>query len=133
MIATSTSISEKISSAGQLEKAGDLKGAEDIYLNLLKKNKINIVAYSRLMVIYRKQKFYRKELIIINKAIKSYLEQQKSEQKDWIAENKKAACISMGLAKALGLLTAKGHPSHDDPIIAAWKKRRENLQKKMKD
>lgn len=132
MIASPISISEQITSARQFEKAGEFAAAEDIYLELIKRNNTNIVAFSRLMVIYRKQKAYRKEIAIINKAIKSYLEQQNSEQKEWIKENRKAARLSMGLAKSLGLLTHKGKPSHDDPVITEWKKRKETVLKKMK-
>ncbi len=83
------------------------------------------------MIIYRKQKEYRKELSIINKAIKTHEDNLRQEQKQWVSANKKAARLSKNLATSLGLLTKKGLPVYEDKLVETWRKRKDLVAKKV--
>ena len=114
-----------------LEAEGDLKEAEKHYNIVLDKDSLNVTAYNRLMIIFRKQKEYRKELGTINKAIKSY----EADAKSSIQErklNSKIATLSRSLAKSLGLLTKSGIPVYINEDVDRWIKRREIVKKKLK-
>lgn len=86
-------------------------------------------AYSRLMTIYRKQKNYKKELQVINKAISTFEDLFKKKQP---AFNNKVAALSKALRKATGLADSKGNNLYELGDLARWKKRKLLLQKKMK-
>ncbi|SKA42754.1 Tetratricopeptide repeat-containing protein [Chitinophaga eiseniae] len=64
----------------QLEKEGAPDKAIQVYLAAVKKDPLNAAAYNRLMVLYRKKKEPRKEMAIINEAIKAYEDNVKAEQ-----------------------------------------------------
>nr|WP_295870284.1 hypothetical protein [uncultured Chitinophaga sp.] len=115
----------------QLEKEGALDKAIQIYLTAVKKDPLNAAPYNRLMILYRKQKEPRKEMAIINEAIKAYEDNVKAEQSSWMKKNRKAAGISRELVKALGLTDKKGVPVNLPPQIVTWKKRKENLGHKL--
>jgi lipopolysaccharide biosynthesis regulator YciM len=132
MTKDSLSFAALIETARQMETEGNVPEAEEIYLQLIKSDVINVEAYNRLLVIYRKQKEYRKELAIVNKAIKVYENNLLQEQKKWISSNKKAARLSRLLAKGLGLINKKGLPVRQDRQLASWHKRKSNLLKKIK-
>ncbi|NML39196.1 tetratricopeptide repeat protein [Chitinophaga sp. G-6-1-13] len=115
----------------QLEKAGEPDKAIQLYLQVVKKDHLNAAAYNRLMVLYRKQKAPRKEIAIINEAIKAYEDNVKTEQSAWMKKNRKAASISRELVKALGLVDKKGVPVNQPTQIVTWKKRKENLAQRL--
>lgn len=115
----------------QLEKEGATDKAIQLYLSVVKKDHLNAAAYNRLMVLYRKQKAPRKEMAIINEAIKAYEDSVKAEQSAWMKKNRKAANISKELVKALGLVDKKGAPVNQPTQIVTWKKRKENLGHKL--
>ncbi|MGN7824007.1 tetratricopeptide repeat protein [Chitinophaga sp. 22536] len=115
----------------QLEKEGEPEKAIQLYLDVVKKDHLNAAAYNRLMVLYRKQKAPRKEIAIINEAIKAYEDNVKAEQSAWSKKNRKAASISRELVKALGLVDKKGAPVNQPAQIVTWKKRKENVSKKL--
>ena len=96
---------------------------------IIKAHPTNDRAYNRLMVIYRKQKEYKKELTIINKAIKAFEEAVKKRKPDF---NKKVTSISKALLKATGLADEKGKNLHEPGEIGKWKKRKAVVLKKMK-
>ncbi len=58
------------------EKSGDLELAEKLYSKEINKKAFNASVYTRLMIIYRKQKKYKEELGIINKALQHFKEYQ---------------------------------------------------------
>ena len=132
MAKESYSYAEQWTAARQMEAEGNMDEAEKQYLQMIKTDPTNAEAYNRLLVIYRKQKEYRKELATVNKAIKAYEDNFLKEQKKWISEHKKAAKLSRVLAKGLGLINNKGLPLRQDRQLASWHKRKANLQKKIK-
>ncbi|KAA5532172.1 hypothetical protein F0919_15335 [Taibaiella lutea] len=58
---------DKIDAAKQLEKENKPEEAEKAYLEIIKEIPAAYEAYNRLLIIYRKQKAYRKELATVNK------------------------------------------------------------------
>jgi tetratricopeptide (TPR) repeat protein len=132
MTKESLSFAELLSTARQMEAEGNIPEAEKLYLQIIKSDPLNVEAYNRLLVIYRKQKEYRKELAIVNQAIKAHEDNFLQEQKKWITANKTAARISRLLAKGLGLINKKGLPLRQDRQLVNWHKRKSNLLKRMK-
>jgi tetratricopeptide (TPR) repeat protein len=113
------------------EKNDDLELAEKLYKEQIKQNAFNASAYTRLMIIYRKQKKYKEELEIINKALQHFKEYQnkKSSSKTNNAAIKK---LSKSLNKSLGLTDKKGNFLYEPEPIPTWKKRKATVEKKLK-
>ena len=116
---TGDSARERMAHARELESEGDYKSAEKLYLRLIKNKLTDIQAYNRLMIIYRKQKLYQKEVDIIDQAIKM-MEQSSSRD----SENKKIRQLSLSLGKSMGLVDRKGISVFDPEPVATWKKRK---------
>lgn len=111
--------------------AGDLDDWMEEALSLeklIKSHPTNERAYKRLMVIYRKQKEYKKELAVINKAIRSF-EEKFNRKKP--AFNKKVAALSKALLKATGLADKKGNNLYEPGELAKWRKRKVIVSKKI--
>ena len=117
--------------AAAAEKSGDLASAEKLYKQEINKSAFNASVYTRLMIIYRKQKKYKEELEIINKALQHFKEYQnkKSSSKTNSAAIKK---LSNSLNKSLGLTDKKGNFLYEPEPIPAWKKRKTTVEKKLK-
>ena len=131
MTRSKVTVQDLLEEAIRLEGEGDFKEAEKHYYIVLDKDSLNVTAYNRLMIIFRKQKEYRKELSIINKAIKSY----EAEVKSSIQErklNNKITSLSRSLAKSLGLLTKSGIPAYINADVERWFKRKAIVVKKLK-
>jgi tetratricopeptide (TPR) repeat protein len=122
---------EALDAARNLEREGKLELAEKAYLKLLSGNPSIFQAYDRLLVIYRKQKEYRKELAAVNQAIKAFNNHLLDNQKEWMAKHKVAARLSKSLAVSLGVMDKKGLPVNDDPLLVKWKKRKALINKKL--
>jgi len=117
--------------ASAAEKNGNLELAEKLYKQEINKNAFNASVYTRLMIIYRKQKKYKEELEIINKALQHFKEYQnkKSSSKTNNAAIKK---LSNSLNKSLGLTDKKGNFLYEPEPIPTWKKRKTTVEKKLK-
>ncbi len=102
-------------------------GSPEYYEALLKKHPHDQKIYERLMVLYRQQKNYKKELKIINTAIKTFepiLLRGKSA-------NRKINTISNELNRSLGLVDKKGKMIYEPAPLPAWRKRKEVVLKKI--
>ena len=112
------------------EKTADLAmvGSPAFYQNILRHNPHDQKSYDRLMVLYRQQKKYRKELQIINTAIKIF-EKLYTPVK---SRSKQVTTISNKLNKALGLVDKKGKVLFEKKPVSTWKKRRELVLRKLK-
>lgn len=122
---------ELLGQALSLEKAGNLQEAVSLYEEVLKHLPANVEALNRLMIIYRKQKEYRKELAIIKKAIKNYEAQIIQRQKASMEKHRSVLALSKKLAKSLGLLDRKGFPIYGDENLARWEKRKATVLKRL--
>src|SRR5438309_4708473 len=91
-------IKETLADARAAEESQQYDTAAELYQQILKQDTLNQEAYNRLMIIYRKQKDKKKELSIINTAIKAYQKFYKSKKHT----NKSITEISNKLNKAFG-------------------------------
>jgi tetratricopeptide (TPR) repeat protein len=120
---------------GWLERAKEAEAREDLeeaavdYAKVIKADALNEFAYNRLLVIYRKQKEYKKELDLLNTGIAAYEKFFASHYKEKPA---KVNAISKKLNKALGLIDKKGNNVYNPPPLDRWKKRRVLVKKRLK-
>lgn len=69
---TEVSIAGLTSKASEQEKANEIPKAIELYNQILKTDPLQVHAYDRLMILYRQEKNYKKELSIINSGIKTF-------------------------------------------------------------
>jgi len=117
-----------VAEAKEAETAGDMERAASLYEQVIKNDPIHQAAYDRLMIIYRKQKLYRKEWQVINKGIKAFEALHKPAAKG--AKGKRIQEISEKLLKFTGLADKKGNHLYDPEPIGRWKKRRTVVEKR---
>lgn len=103
-------------------------GSPEYYEAMLKKHPKDEKLYSRLMVLYRQQKEYKKELNVINNAIRIF-EPLMTKQK---SADRKVNNISSKLNKVLGLTDSKGKTLYEPKPLSDWRKRKETVLKKLK-
>ena len=123
---------ELLKEARLQELDGKPEDAIKSYNQVISKDPLQVGAYNRLMILYRKLKDYKKELAVIKQAIAAYEKDIKKDQLSWKKANTKSAKLSLSLAKSMGLLNDKGLPVYEDPQILTWRKRQETVQKKIK-
>ncbi len=98
------------------------------YEEAIKKNALAEKPYDRLMIIYRKEKNYKKELRIIIAGIKAFETFYRSKK----SRSKKIVDISQKLNRIFGFTDKKGNTLYDPEPIARWKKRKAVVEKKIK-
>jgi len=126
-IENEVSINELTAKAAEAEKT-DPSSAIEMYNQILKKDPLQIRAYDRLMMVYRKEKNYKKELSVINAGIKTF---EKFYQKQLGKPSRKITEISSKLNKAFRLVDKKGNSLYAPEPIDRWEKRRGVVEKKM--
>jgi hypothetical protein len=90
--------------------------------------------YDRLMIYYRKHKEYKKELSLINKALKIFADHFKKQADEILAVAKSGAAIkrlSAKINKSAGLVDKKGNPHYMPEPILRWLKRKKTVQEKI--
>jgi hypothetical protein len=90
--------------------------------------------YDRLMIYYRKHKEYKKELSLINKALKIFADHFKKQADEILAVAKSSAAIkrlSARINKSAGLVDKKGNPHYMPEPILRWLKRKKTVQEKI--
>lgn len=117
-----------LESALILEKEGKLSKAVQLYEKLLTKASSNLQILSRLMIVSRKLKDYKKELSFIDAAIKIH-EQKYSTLK---SNDTKVITLSKKLNSLLGHTDKKGRNLLAIPEVEKLKKRRAVALKRMK-
>jgi tetratricopeptide (TPR) repeat protein len=103
-------------------------GTPAYYENIIRTDPRDQKAYERLMVLYRQQKDYKRELATINKAIKIFEPLYATPK----SKDKKVNVISGQLNRALGLVDKKGRPLFEQKPLSTWRKRKETVLKKIK-
>jgi tetratricopeptide (TPR) repeat protein len=116
-----------MTSRAAAEETKNIKLAIELYRKIIKSDKLNIYAYDHLMKIFRQVKDYKKELAIINSAIKAYEQFYKSQA---MTRSKKISEISQKLNRSFGLTDKEGNNIYNPEPIARWKKRKANVEKK---
>ena len=126
-IENGASVNELTSKAEEAEKT-DPSAAIETYKQIVEKDPLQTRAYDRLMILYRKEKDYKKELSIINSGIKTF----EKFYKDQLGKpSKKISEISKQLNKAFHLIDKKGNSLYAPEPIDRWQKRKEVVERKM--
>jgi tetratricopeptide (TPR) repeat protein len=118
-------VPETFNGARSLEIKGDLKTAALLYEKLLKRADSNVKIITRLMIVYRKLKNFRKELSTIERAIKIYSKDNTDKK-----ANKQVNLISKKLNLLLGHTDKKGKSLLIPPEVLKLQKRKDALLKK---
>jgi hypothetical protein len=126
-IENGASITELTSRAAGAEKI-DPALAADLYHQVLKKDPLQTHAYDRLMILYRKEKNYKKELSVIDSGIKTF---ERFYKEQLGKPSRKISEISKQLNKAFHLVDKKGNSLYTPEPIDRWLKRKEVVEKKM--
>jgi hypothetical protein len=107
----------------------------NLYEEQIKTGTTDPLPYDRLMIYYRKQKEYRKELQIINRALKVFDEQLKRQGSQLFSVAKSRTAIkklSEKFGKLSGLMDKKGNPKFIPEPLARWTKRKQTVEQKIK-
>jgi tetratricopeptide (TPR) repeat protein len=131
MATTKARIKDLMKNADTLALEGKIADAIKKYTAAIKADPLLARAYNRLMILYRKQKEYKKEMAIIKQAIGAYEKEIKEDQQAWKKANSKSARLNLNLAKAMGLLDDKGLPVYEYPQVMTWRRRMETVRKKL--
>lgn len=107
----------------------DLSAEATTLEGVLKKDDLDQAAYNRLMIVYRKQKEYKKETALIKNAIAVYENFYKKHQPPHTA---KIASLSKALSISTGLATKKGKALYEPEPINTWRKRLITAEKRAK-
>ena len=90
--------------------------------------------YDRLMIYYRKHKEYKKELNLINKALKIFADHFKKQAEAVLTVAKSKAAIkrlSEKINRSAGLVDKKGNPHYTPEPLLRWMKRKKTVQEKI--
>lgn len=114
------------------KKEDNLELAETLYKKQLQQKAFDAPVYTKLMVLYRKQKRYKEELALINKGLQHFKEHQ---TKKTSSKNTSAAItkLSKSLNKSLGLTDKKGNFVFEPEPIPTWKKRKATVEKRLRN
>lgn len=124
---------DTLTQAKKLEQEGKQDKAIEAFEKIIGEDPLNEYAYNRLMILYRKNREYKKELAVIKKGIAAFERSFKSSSK--ITITKKISTLSRSLLKSLGLSDKKGNSLYEREPLGRWNKRRlvvERLNKKQK-
>lgn len=113
---------------GYAEEKEDIELAIKDFEEIIKNDPLREKAYDRLMILYRKEKEYQRELKLINAGIKAFQTFYKSKK----SGSKKIAEISNKLNKSFGFTDKKGNAVYEAEPIARWKKRKITVEKRIK-
>ena len=121
-------LKETIKEALRAEEKEDVALAIKDYEEAIQKDPLAEKAYDRLMILYRKDKNYKKELQLINSGIKAFETFYRSRK----TGSKKIAEISKKLNRSFGFTDKKGNAVYDPEPISRWKKRKITVEKRIK-
>lgn len=122
-------LKEILSEAKEAENTENIEDAVRLYQEAMSTDQLNEHAYNRLMMLFRKQKNYKKELGIINEGIKVFEKYYESRIPN---KSKTIIAISNKLNKSFGLADKKGNKIYSPEPIAKWKKRKLIVEKRIK-
>lgn len=125
------SFAESVNEAEIAIHADNLSKAAFIYEKLIKRKPHEKLVYDRLMMIYRRRGAFKKEIEVINLAIKNISNAYHSKGQKLFGNNSFVKRISNSLMKSLGLKTASGKNLLELPVVERWKRRKEIVLKKI--
>ncbi|AEV99188.1 hypothetical protein A4D02_11520 [Niastella koreensis] len=107
-----------------------------LYEQQIKSGTVDPFPYDRLMIYYRKQKDLKKELQVINQALKTFTNHLKEQTGKLLKSGKSQATIKKLSAKfnlSSGLVDKKGNPKYLPEPLPRWTKRKQAVQDKLKN
>jgi hypothetical protein len=113
------------------EQEGNPDKGAAAFEKLVKDDPLNEAAYNRLMIIYRKNKDYKKELATIMKGMAAFEKSFKSSSK--LPKTRKIATLSKSLSKSLGLTDKRGNMIHTREPLNRWSKRKLVVERMLKN
>lgn len=122
-------------SGREAEALGQPALAIRLYEKELGKGHNNLLPYERLMVLYRRQKNFREELHVLNRAIDFLQLKLATHQKELFSHKpgrNKLLSKSRALAQKIGLLSKKGDHLLLPQPLEKWINRKKIVQKKIK-
>jgi hypothetical protein len=123
------STQEKKELAMQAEKKGDFQRAIELYEQILGVRSAEEYCYNRMMILYRKNKMYKKELATVKRAIAAFEDRMAKLQSSRHLKNPQRITIkklSDSLVKKLGLEKVETGP------VGRWHSRKMAIEKKLK-
>jgi tetratricopeptide (TPR) repeat protein len=117
--------------AKEAEENNELENAAKVYARAIKAEPHDEQAYNRLMIIYRKLRWYEEELKIIKKGIAAFEELYQKKSERLFGKNEKVARLSNALAKSLGQRGKKTEALYLPEPIPKWMKRQKLVEKKL--
>lgn len=127
----SLSFTESVKEAEEAIREDKFKQAISVYEKLIKRKPGYEKGYSRLMMLYRRLKEYRKELQVINAGIKNITEAFHAQGQELFSKNNSVKRISNALMKSLGLKNSNGKHTYEPEQVIKWRNRKTILLKKL--
>ena len=121
---------EYIRQAKTAEEDGDPDEAIQLYEKAIKQKPLLEQPYSRLMILYRKNKQYKDELRVINKALELFMDHYDKRKKSFKG-NTTIARLSKALLKSIDNDAKQLENSYPKPI-AKWERRKQTVEKKLR-
>ena len=121
---------EYIKQAKLAEEEGNIEEATALYEKAIKQKPLLEQPYNRLMVIYRKDKKYKEELRVIDKALDRFIKHY-DKKKDSFKVPDKVARLSKALLKKIGEDGKSFNSSYPQPA-QKWLTRKNTVEKKLK-
>ena len=122
--------SEYVKQAKMAEKAGNIEEATSLYEKVIKQRPLMEQPYNRLMINYRKNKKFKEELRVIDKALDVFIGHYEKKKAAFIMPDK-VARLSKAILKALNTDAKPFETSHPQPI-QKWLTRKKVVEKKLK-
>jgi tetratricopeptide (TPR) repeat protein len=123
--------SELMKEAKEAEENNEVENAAKVYARAIRAEPHDEQAYNRLMIIYRKLRWYEEELKIIKKGIAAFEELYQKKSERLFGKNEKVARLSNALAKSLGQRGKKTEALYLPEPIPKWMKRQKVVEKKL--
>lgn len=121
---------EYIKQAKLAEDEGNNEEATALYEKAIKQQPLLEQPYHRLMVIYRKDKKYKEELRVINKALDRFIKHY-DKKKETFKVPDKVARLSKALLKKIGGDGKASNSKYPQPV-QKWLTRKNIVEKKLK-
>ena len=116
--------------AKSAEEEGNIEEATALYEKAIKQRPLLEQPYNRLMVIYRKNKNYKDELRVIDKALKLFIAHY-DKKKAALKMPDKVARLSKALLRTMGEGSKAFENNYPHPV-QKWLTRKKTVEKKLK-
>ena len=116
--------------AKSAEEEGNIEEATALYEKAIKQRPLLEQPYNRLMIIYRKNKKYKEELRVIDKALNLFIAHYEKKKAAFKVTDK-VARLSKAILKTIGEGSKAFENSYPQPV-QKWLTRKKTVEKKLK-